>query len=229
MSSIRVRLMSNLPQFISTHPYSKSFYLRLAFRCAILKTIWYSIRFRGFFIIGRGSRIRIHRSARVTLGPKSMLVIGMANDAPVGATLRMDSRSQLQIDGRVQFMRATRVIVNNKATLAIGSGTFFMDSSSILCYGTITVGARCAISWDVRILDTDIHRLSGDDDSSPTAPVSIGCDCWIGINATILKGVRLGDGSVVAAGAVVTRETPQRSLVAGVPARVVRENVKWTL
>jgi acetyltransferase-like isoleucine patch superfamily enzyme len=126
-------------------------------------------------------------------------------------------------------MRGMRVIVNPNATLAIGSGTFFMDGSSILCYEAITVGPRCAISWNASILDTDIHKISQNEGSSRTAPVSIGSDCWIGINATVLKGTRLGDGSVVAAGAVVTRETPQQSLVAGVPARVVRENVKWIL
>jgi acetyltransferase-like isoleucine patch superfamily enzyme len=126
-------------------------------------------------------------------------------------------------------MRAARVIVNWDATLTIGDGSFFMDGSSIICSDTITVGAGCAISWGVFILDTDIHRISQDDDSSPSAPVSIGRNCWIGVNAMVLKGTQLGDGSVVAAGAVVTRETPQRSLVAGVPARVIRENVSWTL
>jgi acetyltransferase-like isoleucine patch superfamily enzyme len=229
MPSIPIKSMVDMSQFASNYQNSKSFYFRMVFRCALLKTAWYSARFRGLVVVGRGSRIRIPRSAGVTLGPKSMLIIGMSHDTPVGATLRMEPRSHLRIDGRVQIMRAARVIVNWDATLAIGDGTFFMDGSSVVCYDAITVGARCAISWGVFILDTDIHRISQDDDSGPNSPVSIGCDCWIGVNSTVLKGVRLGDGSVVAAGAIVTRETPQRSLVAGVPARVVRENVSWSL
>lgn len=229
MPGFPAKLAADQPQFASNYTLPKSFYFQMAFRCAIIKTIWYSIRFRGVVVVGRGSRIRVHRRARVTLGQGSMLIIGMSHDTPAGATLRMEPRSHRQIDGRVQIMRAARVVVNWGAELAIGDGSFFMDGSSIICYDTITVGARCAISWGVFILDTDIHRIVRDVDSSPNSPVSIGSNCWIGVNATVLKGVRLGDGSVVAAGAVVTRDTPQRSQVAGVPARVVRENVSWEL
>ncbi len=53
-------------------------------------------------------------------------------------------------------------------------------------------------------------------------PVRIGNDVWIGANATILPGVTIGDGSIVAAGAVVTHDVPSFSIVAGVPARVIR-------
>ena len=55
------------------------------------------------------------------------------------------------------------------------------------------------------------------------APISIGSNVWIGAAATVLPGVRIGEGSVVAAGAVVTRDVAPATLVAGVPARVVRE------
>ena len=72
-------------------------------------------------------------------------MIGMTHDTPGGATLRMEPRSQLRIAGRVQVMRAARVIVNWDATLTIGDGSFFMDGFSIICSDTITVGAGCAI------------------------------------------------------------------------------------
>lgn len=55
------------------------------------------------------------------------------------------------------------------------------------------------------------------------APVIIGRDCWIGANATILPGVTIGEGSVVAAGSVVTKDVPPHSMVAGVPAMVKKE------
>ena len=54
-------------------------------------------------------------------------------------------------------------------------------------------------------------------------PVRIGDDVWIGGHATILPGVTIGDGAVVAAGAVVTKDVPPYTVVAGVPARVVKE------
>jgi acetyltransferase-like isoleucine patch superfamily enzyme len=210
--------------------YPLSFYIGLAFRCSLLKTAWYSVRFRGVIVVGRGSKIRVHHSARIVLAPKSTLAIGMAHDTPVGAVLRMHPRSSLRVEGRVQFMRACTVTVGYDATLTIGSGTFLNDRAAVWCYSPNTkIGPGCAISWGVRIVDTDFHKLLKNGTTSPHAPVDIGQGCWIGANALILKGVNIGEGSVVAAGAVVISEVPPRSLVAGVPARVVRNNVTWIL
>jgi acetyltransferase-like isoleucine patch superfamily enzyme len=50
---------------------------------------------------------------------------------------------------------------------------------------------------------------------------------WIGKNAVILKGIIIGEGSVIAAGAVVTKDVPDHCLVAGVPAKVIRKNIEW--
>ena len=58
-------------------------------------------------------------------------------------------------------------------------------------------------------------------------PVVIGNHVWIAAGAMILKGVTIGDGAVIAAGAVVTKDVPAYCLAAGVPARVIRENVLW--
>jgi acetyltransferase-like isoleucine patch superfamily enzyme len=74
------------------------------------------------------------------------------------------------------------------------------------------------------IRDDDEHYVG---DGSPTAPVTIGDHVWLGTRAIILKGVTIGDGALVAAGAVVTKDVPPKTLVGGVPARVIREGVDW--
>ncbi len=93
-----------------------------------------------------------------------------------------------------------------------------------MCKDNVTIGSDCAISWDVTIMDTDYHSIEGNSD---TASVTIGNKVWIGCKATILKGVTIGDGAVIAAGALVTRDVPPNSVVAGVPAKVVKSNIHW--
>ena len=58
-------------------------------------------------------------------------------------------------------------------------------------------------------------------------PITIGENVWIGCRALILKGVTIGDGAVVAAGAVVTKDVPANCVVAGNPAKIIKENVVW--
>jgi len=65
------------------------------------------------------------------------------------------------------------------------------------------------------------------DGKSVATPIIIGDHVWIGMNVTVLKGVTIGDGAVVAAGSMVTKDVPPHSLVAGVPAKVVKTDVEW--
>ena len=60
-----------------------------------------------------------------------------------------------------------------------------------------------------------------------SAPIKIGNHVWIGQGATILKGVTIGNNSIIAAGAIVTKDIPANCIAAGVPARVIKEDVNW--
>ncbi|MEO6715094.1 MAG: acyltransferase [Mycobacteriales bacterium] len=110
------------------------------------------------------------------------------------------------------------------ATLSIGNRTYINRRTEITCEQSVSIGDNCAISWDVLITDTDYHQLGGGD---PAAPVVIGDHVWIGARAMVLKGVTIGDGAVVAAGSIVTRDVEPGALVAGNPARQLRDDVTW--
>lgn len=91
--------------------------------------------------------------------------------------------------------------------------------------GIVKIGNSVSISHRVAIVS------AGHDPQSPTfgyrsAPITIGDYVWIGVNATILKGVTIGEGAVVAAGAVVTKDVEPYAIVAGVPARKIGERPK---
>ena len=83
----------------------------------------------------------------------------------------------------------------------------------------VHVGARSYVAFDVRVLTHDRTR-------GLYVHTRVGEDCFVGGCSLILPGVEVGDGSVVGAGSVVTRSVPPRSLVAGNPARVLRENIE---
>ncbi|GAB6733813.1 TPA: DapH/DapD/GlmU-related protein [Bacillus paranthracis] len=110
------------------------------------------------------------------------------------------------------------------ATVTIGDRTYINRRTEIMCKEKVEIGKDCAISWDVTITDTDYHSINNRYD---TSPVKIGNNVWIGCNATILKGVCIADGAVIAANSVVTRDVPPNCLVAGVPGEVVKEGIKW--
>ena len=107
----------------------------------------------------------------------------------------------------------------------MGSG-FFNSNIKIRCHEKIEIGENVAISHDVTIMDSDAHEglWKG---YKKTKPIKIGNHVWIGTRATILKGVTIGDNAIIAAGSVVTKDVPSNTVVAGVPAKVIKTNINW--
>lgn len=112
----------------------------------------------------------------------------------------------------------------NRGSISIGEGSYINPNSVIRINLRLDIGSDCAISWGVTFMDHDAHEIVGKGNSGA---IKIGNRVWIGAGATILKGVEIGDGSVIAAGAVVTRSFPPNSLIGGVPAKILKENVQW--
>ena len=114
-------------------------------------------------------------------------------------------------------------------TLLIGTNVEINDSCHIAALESITIGNYVLIASHVYISDHDHGEITAEDllkhpnqRALISSPVIIEDDVWIGEKATILKGVTVGKGSVIAAGAVVTKDIPPYSVAAGVPARVIK-------
>ena len=120
-------------------------------------------------------------------------------------------------------------MIGDDAQVEIGDQSYINFDSAVTCFKNITIGANCAISWNTNIIDGNGHELIVGGVPRPrTRPVRIGDNVWIGTGA-IIVGATIGDGSVVAAGSVVTSVVPAKALVAGNPARVAREDISWVL
>lgn len=133
--------------------------------------------------------------------------------------------SKLTIKNSFDVLAGGTIGVVDNAKLTIGSGYMNMNSK-IHCFNEINIGEDVIISENVIIRDSDGHDILYEK-YKKSSPINIGNHVWIGLNATILKGVTIGDGAIVAAGSVVTRDVPPNSLVAGVPAKVIKKYIEW--
>jgi acetyltransferase-like isoleucine patch superfamily enzyme len=165
------------------------------------------------------------------LGAVFILRPGVRAEGPVSIDRwprlsRRSGKGQVRLGARVRlFPQVGFYLESDEAVVTIGRMTFLNRRTEIMAKELVSIGDECAISWDVSISDTDYHQLGAG--RPDTSPVLIGNHVWIGARATILKGVSIGDGAIVAAGSVVTKDVPPRSLVAGVPARIIRDDVSW--
>ncbi|MEW6694997.1 MAG: acyltransferase [Pseudomonadota bacterium] len=152
---------------------------------------------------------------------------------PTVSVMRFGRRSGvIRLADEVSVYAGTRFVVSDVDVYAgvgieIGRRTIINVSSYLSGEGRLTIGAEVLIGPHVKLLSAG-HEIDGGDEivarnGITRAPVVIEDGAWIGAGATVLQGVRIGKGAVVAAGSVVTHDVPPGTVVAGVPARKVRD------
>jgi acetyltransferase-like isoleucine patch superfamily enzyme len=178
---------------------------------------------RGIPLVGRGTRIR--NPQRIHCGRGFVI--------EDGAELQGLSRTGLCFGDNVTVGRQAQIRPSGYYGRDVGVGLRIGSNSNVgpACYlgasGGITIGDNVLMAPAVVILSEE-HNFDHLDLTIKAqgvrhAPTEIEDDVWLGARATVLGGTRIGRGAIVAAGAVVTRDVPPRAIVAGVPARVVRE------
>lgn len=97
-------------------------------------------------------------------------------------------------------------------------------------YSKITIEDDCMLAKGIEIRCGDSHSILDDNGIriNPAKSILIGRHVWIGSKAMILKGVNIGQGSIVAAGSIVTKEIPDNTLVSGIPAKIMKQKINWT-
>jgi acetyltransferase-like isoleucine patch superfamily enzyme len=177
---------------------------------------WASRSFLGGAVVGAGCRITA-RAWCVNPGPKE----------------------NIQIGNRVICRGLVRSESFHAGTIIVGDEVYLGDDSILSSAARIEIGRGSLLAHGVHVFDNDSHPIDptvrerdhliavgaevGVREEIAHAPIEIGPNVWVGHNSVILKGVRIGEGSVVAASSVVTSAVPAHVIVAGNPARIVRE------
>jgi len=169
---------------------------------ARLTARWWGVRLgRGCVFVGR-PRFRRCPGSQIVIGP--------------GCEFRSSAASNL-----IGINRPCMVsTLKEGAEVRIGPGCGF-SGTVIGCASRVVLGERVRCGANALITDTDWH--TDDPRTGPDAPVRIGDNVWLSVNVTVLKGVTIGENTLVGAGSVVVRSLPANVVAAGVPARVVRE------
>lgn len=202
---------------------------------------------------GRGNQLRIGAGAVITpYAPAgfdatvpdptppvvhTVTIDGEDNTVVLGARTRLGVNMTVRGQGnRVEIGEACHLhgfinVLCSGARLAIGDGTTMVQGSIQLHEpGEIVIGRDCMISSQVYMSLSDIHPifdLATGQRINPAASVYLGDHVWAGLRCMIMKGAKVASGGIIAAGSIVSGETPANTVVAGAPARVLREGVAW--
>ncbi len=204
----------------------------------MLSTLWNKLivywKFHHLLIRIKGkAKIRIKKGASITQRTQGKLIVGygdctIACFAHTGCNLNLMKNSRLILNGNSKIGLGSALSLEENATLELGSSTYICAGATIRVAHKVSIGDQCAISWNVTIMDSDFHEYTLEDGTVPlkTKEVVIGNNVWIGNNVLILKGVTIGDNAIVAAGSVVTKNVPEGTVVAGNPAKIIKNGVK---
>lgn len=177
----------------------------------------------------------IHPSAKINV--KADLILGRSEIKGLHypTALKMEAGTEFTIHGgpltrygnaAYPLRSGACIEIVNNGKLTIGQGACNVNLT-IMCAKEITIGNGVRIGRNVSIRDYNGIHVIINDTYKNYSPVHIGDHCWLCTGCTIMPGVTIGEGSVVAANAVVTKNVPPHSLVVGSPAKVIKENIEW--
>lgn len=155
----------------------------------------------------------------------------LRNCTSVGKMVSVNKKPLLVNKGRIVIghevriwsnIQQSKIFVEKGALLSIGNNSR-VNGVHISASQHITIGNNVRIAPYTIIIDNDYHKIEDHfSDEGKKSPIIIEDDVWITMNCMIMKGVRIGKGAVIAAGAVVTKDVAPYSVVGGVPAKLIK-------
>ncbi|MGX9418453.1 acyltransferase [Vibrio sp. WJH972] len=206
------------------------FLIKILPKISIIKSVYYSFKFRGKIIIGKNCRLYLKKDAKISFANNySSLYLGIHFNRIEGTILDLHENSVLHVGKSVGIHRGSKVVVRKNAVLSIGDNTFFNENCRVQCGKKISIGESTSIGWNCNILDSDLHGIYIDDKlSNMDSPIVIGSNVWIGANSIVLKGADLSDNTILGISSVFKSKSSDSGYIyAGNPAVKIKKFDKW--
>ena len=162
----------------------------------------------------------------LALAARSSLSIGRGLFVPRTIEIRGNDDGRILIGDDVTIDTGARLHVANRATLKVGNGVGIGPYNIFNAFDDLTIGENTMFAPFVNINCADHGMERGvpmREQYGTYSPVKIGSDCWLGAMVVVTRGVTIGDGAVIGAGSVVTRDIPPYTIAAGAPCCAIKD------
>lgn len=191
--------------------------------------------FRPIKILGKNNKIKIEKgkkkNLRITINGNNNTIIIKNNYRLTNLNILISGdNNELILDNNVAFLGDSTINLIGNSTISIGQYTGVRGCIMYAKDANIFIGERCMLSYGITIRNNDMHQIyhtNNNEIINNAKDISINNHVWIAANVTILKGVIIGENSIIGTCAVVTKSCTSNSIIAGNPAMVVKENINW--
>lgn len=154
---------------------------------------------------------------------RSKVNISLINSIEGKININLQKKSKLQV-GKFLMVRGPLYLrVCETACVKIGNNNFFNHNCSLTSMNNIVIGNNCMFGNNLVIVDHNHISSNCHTNEYQTESIEIGNNVWVGANCSILKGVKIGDGAVIAANSVVNKNVPENEMWGGCPAKKISE------
>lgn len=177
------------------------------------------------YLGGKNTIVQLDNNSSIIFNRRLKTGVRQVKKSNLQTRILLEHDSSMIVDGNFSVYAGCyiRLLPNSRLIL---KGGFINENVQITVGDHIEIGEGATIGRDVVIRSYDGHYID-----TPgykiSEPIIIGKHVWIGQGATILKGVSIGDGSIIAAGSVVSKDVPAGCIAGGIPAKIIKENISW--
>jgi acetyltransferase-like isoleucine patch superfamily enzyme len=210
---------------------------------SFMRTLFFNVKYFGYskglsfpvFISKNVCFNKLEGNIEIIQPKRGLVKIGFGNvgifDKKYDRTvLEFCDKSTIIFIGSANIGHGSKISVQSNAKLIFGDNFCITANSSIVCSKEICFGSNCLLSWDILIMDSDLHNIYDLHRNVINEPNSIiVCNnVWIGAKTTILKGVTINSDNIIGASSLVTKDfLESNTIIAGSPAQSIKTNITW--